>query len=137
MASDVMIMSLKREGLRKAAALRPDWTYGLLNAASIGDLTRLDYDFLGLSAAGASFGTIRRAHRRGMKVYVWTINDPIQMSVMMSRGVDGIITDEPALANQLKRLRDKLSPIERVLIWAAGETGFLWKGMAASTEKDA
>jgi len=25
---------------------------------------------------------------------VWTVNDPYLMSAMMSRGVDGIITDE-------------------------------------------
>ncbi|MBW1753307.1 MAG: hypothetical protein JRJ46_09425 [Deltaproteobacteria bacterium] len=47
----------------------------------------------------ASSAMIKRAHKQGMKVYVWTINDPIQMSVMISRGVDGIITDEPALVH--------------------------------------
>ena len=44
---------------------------------------------------------IRRSHRRGMRVFVWTINDPVQMSVMLSRGVDGLITDEPALARRV------------------------------------
>ena len=46
-------------------------TYGLLNAVAIGDLTHLDVNFLALTAA-ASYRTIRRAHRHGMKVYAWT-----------------------------------------------------------------
>ena len=87
------------------AALRPDWTYGLLNAVAIGDLTRLDVDFLALTAKATTVPMIRRTHRRGMKIYPWTINDPVQMSVMMSRGADGIITDRVALANRVKELR--------------------------------
>jgi glycerophosphoryl diester phosphodiesterase len=35
MEPHIMLMSLKREGLRKAAALRPDWTRGLLNTVSV------------------------------------------------------------------------------------------------------
>ncbi len=120
-----MLMSLKLDGLRKAAALRTDWTRGLLNTVSVGDLTRLDLDFLALNSAAASSSMIRRSHRRGMRVFVWTINDPVQMSVMLSRGVDGLITDEPALARRVIEFRDSLGPLGRLLIWLAGETGLL------------
>ena len=75
---------------------------------------------------------IRRAHARGLKVYVWTINDPVQMSVMLSRGVDGLITDDPALARDVMDLREGLSPIGQWIVWIAGETGLL-RGMAASS----
>ena len=125
MGPQIMLMSLKLAGVQRAAALRPDWPRGLLNTVSVGDLTRLDLDFLALNAAAASRSQIRRAHRRGMKVYAWTINNPVQMSVMMSRGVDGLITDEPALARQVLELRERLSPAGRLLIWIAGETGLL------------
>ncbi|MBW2671667.1 MAG: glycerophosphodiester phosphodiesterase, partial [Deltaproteobacteria bacterium] len=117
MESDIMVMSLKIDGLRKVAALRPAWTRGLLNTASIGDLTRLDLDFLALNARAASTAMINRAHKQKMKVYVWTINDPVQMSVMMSRGVDGIITDEPTLARQVMELRTQLTPFGRLIVW--------------------
>jgi glycerophosphoryl diester phosphodiesterase len=137
MESHIMLMSLKREGLRKAAALRPDWTRGLLNTVSVGDLTRLDLDFLALNAAAASRSQIRRAHSRGMKVYVWTIDDPVQLSVMMSRGVDGVITDRPDVARQVLELREQLSPLGRLLIWIAGETGLLRGADEVSTEEDA
>jgi len=137
MESGIMIMSLKIDGLRKTAALRPAWTRGLLNTASIGDLTRLDLDFLALNSRAASPAMINHAHKQRMKVYVWTVNDPVQMSVMMSRGVDGIITDEPALARQVMELRKQLSPFGRLVVWIAGETGLLHGIDKYSTEKDA
>jgi len=137
MESDIMVMSLKIDGLRKVEALRPAWTRGLLNTASIGDLTRLDLDFLALNARAASPAMINRAHKQKMKVYVWTINDPVQMSVMMSRGVDGIITDEPTLARQVMELRTQLTPFGRLIVWIAGETGFLHGVDKYSTEEDA
>ena len=41
---------------------------------------------------------VRRAHRAGQDVYVWTVNDPAWMLDAMSHGVDGLITDRPDLA---------------------------------------
>jgi len=137
MESDIMIMSLKIDGLRKITALRPTWIRGLLNTASIGDLTRLDLDFLALNSMAASLAMIHHTHKQGMKVYVWTVNDPVQMSVMMSRGVDGIITDEPALARQVMELRKQLSPFGCLVVWIAGETGLLHGVDKYSTEEDA
>jgi glycerophosphoryl diester phosphodiesterase len=137
MESDIVVMSLEYDGVRKTAALRPEWTYGLLNTVSIGDLTRLDVDFLALSANAASYSMIRRAQGRGMKVYVWTIDDPVQMTVMMSRGVDGIITDEVALARHVQDLRAKLTPLGRLVVWLAGESGLLRGAEKASAREDA
>jgi glycerophosphoryl diester phosphodiesterase len=137
MADHIVIMSLNYDGVRKTAALRPDWTYGLLNAVAIGDLTRLDVNFLALTANATTVPMIRRSHKRGMKIYAWTIDDPVQMWVMMSRGVDGIITDRVELANHIKDLRADVTPVGRFIIWIAGEVGLL-RGMdAASSEEDA
>lgn len=40
-------------------------------------------------------------HRRGSRVIAWTVNDPARMSVLLSLGVDGLITDDPAAALSL------------------------------------
>ena len=133
--SNIVIMSLDYDGVRKTAGLRPTWTYGLLNAVAIGDLTHLDVNFLALTAKATSYGMIRRAHKRGMKIYAWTVDDPVQMSVMMSRGVDGIITDKVALARQVQDFREKLTPLGRFVLWMAGESGLL-RGMEKSSARD-
>ena len=67
MSSNIKIMSLKRAGLSKAKELRPNWPHGLLNTTSIGDLTRLDLDFLALNSVAASWAMINSLHKQGMK----------------------------------------------------------------------
>lgn len=41
---------------------------------------------------------IARAHARGRRVHVWTVNDPDDMRRLRTLGVDGIFTDDPPLA---------------------------------------
>lgn len=41
--------------------------------------------------------SIARAHRLGMKVQAWTVNDQAEMERLIQDGVDGIFTDDPAL----------------------------------------
>lgn len=36
---------------------------------------------------------VRRAHRTGKHVHVWTIDDPMQMRDLIAQGVDGLMTD--------------------------------------------
>jgi glycerophosphoryl diester phosphodiesterase len=98
MESQIAIMSLKRESIQRARALRPEWTVGFLSAAAIGNLTRIDADFLAVNSGLATRSLIRAAHRRGQEVHVWTINDPAAMSALIGRGVDNLITDFPAVA---------------------------------------
>lgn len=119
MVKETAIMSLKYDAVGKVRALRPDWKIGLLSATAIGDLSRLDADFLAVAMGMASSGFVRRAHKAGKQVFVWTVNDPVSLSRMMSLGVDGIITDEPEMARKVLADRAKLSSVERLLIHTA------------------
>ena len=119
MVDDVAIMSLKHEGIKKFQALRPDWSTGLLLTKAIGNLSNLDVDFLAVNTAMATSGFIRRTQSAGKQVYVWTVNDQVSMSRMMSLGVDGIITDEPEMARNVLIDRSGLSSIERLLVHTA------------------
>lgn len=116
---DVAVMSLEYDQVMRMRSLRPQWTVGLLTAKAVGDLTTRDADFLAVNAGLATRRFVRRAHDRGKKVYVWTLNDPVQMFRMLNLGVDGLITDRPALARWVIERRSGLSTVERLLVGLA------------------
>nr|WP_302478589.1 glycerophosphodiester phosphodiesterase [Ruegeria arenilitoris] len=129
MQDDIATMSLKYPAVQKMKSIRPDWRAGVLAATAVGDLTGLEGDFLAVNAAMATPGLVRSVHEAGKDIYVWTVNDPLQMSAMASMGVDGLITDRPAMANEVLRVRAEMGPAERLLLWMA--TTF---GMSIDTE---
>lgn len=119
MSEKVVVMSLKLEGVQKLKTLRPEWTGGLLAATAVGDITKLDADFLAVNQNMANAAFIRRAHKAGKQVFVWTVNDALSLSHWMSMGVDGVITDEPALARDILIQRTELNSAERLLLSAS------------------
>ena len=56
----------------------------------------------GLQVVSKEF--VESAHRRNLKVHVWTINETADMQRLLEMGVDGIMTDYPdRLLNLLKK----------------------------------
>jgi glycerophosphoryl diester phosphodiesterase len=45
--------------------------------------------------------TVARAHRRGLQVHVWTVDEADEMRRLLDLGVDGIMTDRPAVLRQV------------------------------------
>jgi glycerophosphoryl diester phosphodiesterase len=123
MVDEVRLMSLDQNSVRKIRKLRPEWKVGLLSSVALGDLTRLDVDFLGLNGRAATPGRIRRARESGIDVYVWTVNDPVEMSAMISRGATGLITDEPGRARTVIMQRAELNPSARLLLEISSRLG--------------
>lgn len=123
MASEVILMSLKMEGVRKMKALRPDWHVGLLMSVAAGNLNKIKADFVAVNASFATPAFVRSVHRAQKEIYVWTVNDASSMSRMISRGVDGLITDKPRLARQVLERRAQMSVLQRLLLELAEVIG--------------
>ncbi|MEM8679236.1 MAG: glycerophosphodiester phosphodiesterase family protein [Planctomycetota bacterium] len=123
MSSEVMYMSLKADSVEKLKQLRPEAQVGWLLSVSAGDLSSVNADFLAVNAKSATRSFIDASHRRNQDVYAWTVNDAVTMSNLIGRGIDGLITDEPALAHRVLEERRQLSIPERLLVSLAGTMG--------------
>lgn len=123
MADDVAIMSLKYPAILKVRKIRPDWRTGVLAATAVGNITRLDGDFIAVNERQVGRRLLSAAKASGKDLYVWTVNEPLKMSAMMSMGVDGIITDEPALARRVLAERASMSSAQRLLLLLAEKLG--------------
>jgi glycerophosphoryl diester phosphodiesterase len=100
-SSRVGVMSFSALGLRRIRLLAPSLpTVLLLDRLP---MTRRDGSLpVGVGIAGPGVHLLRaqpdyvaRAHGRGHRVYVWTVNDPDDLELALSLGVDAIITDRP------------------------------------------
>ncbi|HEY7194501.1 MAG TPA: glycerophosphodiester phosphodiesterase family protein [Gemmatimonadales bacterium] len=115
MVNECEFMSLDHDMARKLKQLRPSWRVGFLVAKAVGDLTELNGDFLAVEASLATRRFIRRAHRAGQDVYIWTVNDPAWMLRGLTLGVDGLITDQPDVARRVIAVRARMSEPQRFL----------------------
>lgn len=138
MGDQVLLMSFAHERIAEAKALRPDWRMGVLVAVVLGNILRLEADFYAVPMSVATRGFIRAAHRRGREVHVWTVDDPLRMSALVSRGADNLITGYPALARDVLAERGAMGPVERLLIDLAADLGIVrLRPAAPATREDA
>ena len=134
MQDQIVAMSLNHDIVRKMKKLRPNWTVGLLTATAIGNVPAMEGDFLAVSTGMATPSFVRAAHAAGKDVFVWTVNDPMTMALMVTRGADGLITDEPAVARRVLQRMDAASFGQRALLGLA-----VWLGIepkATDTARD-
>lgn len=73
-----------------------------------GSVLQVPITYRGVTVVNPAF--IRRAHRAGLYVQVWTINEERDMERLLDWGVDGIFTDHPSRLQALLRRRSCNSP---------------------------
>jgi glycerophosphoryl diester phosphodiesterase len=72
---------------------------GALARSWIGRLLR--YQCLHPEASDVSLPLVNNVHRRGGRVFVWTVNQAEEMQRLFEMWVDGIFTDDPLLAQKV------------------------------------
>ncbi|MFN4907106.1 MAG: glycerophosphodiester phosphodiesterase [Planctomycetota bacterium] len=123
MSDEIMVMSLKPDGVRKIKRLRPNWKCGLLLSVSVGNIQKIEADFLAINARFATRKLINKLHDAKKEIYVWTVDDPISMSSLINRGVDGVITNLPGVARDVLMQRNNMSSTDRLLTEIAALLG--------------
>ncbi len=104
----VLFSSFFARNLQKARLLLPEVPRGLLAwsgwmgwpARTFG--WRGDYYALHPYLTNVDAGLVDRIHAAGKRVNAWTVTAEVDIERMIGLGVDGIITDDPALALRLR-----------------------------------
>ena len=94
-----LVSSFLHDELREFRKWMPQIAIGALSGSLPVDLARFA-EKLGAYSVHSSIDCIDRrfvedAHRRGLKVYVYTVNHPEELAWMRELGVDGVFTDYP------------------------------------------
>lgn len=108
------VISFDEDSLKKVHRLDPDLETGFLYAGPPVDPAKVR-DELGVSLLSPQFasvtaGFVDRAHRAGLKVQPWVVNESRDMKRMIAKGVDSITTDE--VPRLLAALESPIQPQE-------------------------
>ncbi|MCP4575943.1 MAG: hypothetical protein GY846_06635 [Deltaproteobacteria bacterium] len=112
---EVEFMSLNLESVRQLKRLAPKIPAGYLLAAGLGDMASSGVQFVAVPAGQATVERMKAARKKGIKIYAWTVNDMDGILDVMEVGIDGVITDDPAMARKAIDDIRKLSGLERLL----------------------
>lgn len=88
-------------GPRVATAAGPTEVLAALASARLRRPVRGAADALQIPERIVTPRLVESAHRGGMQVHVWTVNDPVAMRRLLDMGVDGIVSDRPDLLNEV------------------------------------
>lgn len=114
--ASAVITSLSASMLEAVRRIDTTIPLGFIVSASVGDLRRLDVDFVSIESNLATSDFLARATDAGLDVHVWPVSDPELFTRLVLRGIDGAITDDVvALRTRLAELQ-KLDELERLLL---------------------
>jgi glycerophosphoryl diester phosphodiesterase len=89
-------------GPKEVARLRLDALSGRVHPSPAG-CVQVPESFRGVTVTNAAL--IRAAHRAGLQVHVWTVDDAPTMERLLDLGVDGLMTDRPAVLKEVLEAR--------------------------------
>ena len=97
-----IISSMKRAVLKEVKRIAPSMKTVYISSLAFGDPAGLDFaDGISVEATFATRELTGAAHRAGMDISAWTINDIWRAQEMIASGVDNIITDDVITIRQV------------------------------------
>ena len=97
---NVILVSFIEDALRKVRELDDNVETGLIYAKHTNPLKaalELKAQYLVGFYRFVHTANVQKAHENGLKVIVWTVNTPEEISAYIKKGVDGIASDKPDL----------------------------------------
>ena len=101
---NVIIVSFIEDALKKVRELNSDIETGLIYARHKNPLKaalKLKANYLLAFYRFTHTANVEKAHECGLKMIVWTINDPQEAEEYAKKGVDGIASDKPDILVRL------------------------------------
>ncbi len=114
--ADCFVTSLDGQAVEAAYSRNPRLRTGAIISAAVGDIARLEVDVLSVRTALVTDGLLDAARAAGREVHAWTIDDPDVMCGLVDRGVNGVITNDPAMALSVRASRQRLPTWQRIVL---------------------
>lgn len=100
---DYPAMSLDLSVMEKVEKKAPEIKTGYVIPIQFGSFENTSVDFFAIEDFSYQEDLVTQAHEMKKELYVWTINDEEKLTTYLQRPIDGIITDEVAEAQRLKK----------------------------------
>ena len=97
------VMSLNKDVIVELNKKEPDIDTGYVIPIQFGSFNNIAVDFYVIEDFSFSNYLLREAKIEKKNVFVWTINDQEDMTRYLQTAVDGIITDNPKMVNDVKK----------------------------------
>lgn len=139
MQNDVLLMSLELDDVRQVQQLDANLMTGYLASVEMGDLSRLDVDFMATKNWMTTPALVKEIQGLGLPVYCWTVDDPDRVLELIELGIDGVITNDPPTVAEVIEHYRALTPVQRSLLrirrfWRVVDELGLWRSSEPARE---
>ncbi len=109
---DTALVSLNYDEINYAETNYPEFETGTLFFASLGDVSKLNCDVIVMEEEAATDINIYSIHKAGKQAMVWTVNTEEGMYKFLDSTLDGVVTDEIPMAENMQTKLDDRTDLE-------------------------
>lgn len=98
------IQSLEMDMAKQIKEMEPRLKVGAVYAFNLGSLPKTDLDFIAIEQYFVTERLIEQAKQQEKQLFVWTVNDSRGLQKYLEYNIDGIITNHPDKASNLREV---------------------------------